>query len=178
MITMLHQNRIDIALGVAPENDPALEIRPIFKDELLFAFAASHRWAAATALSREELRTQPLILYQRSSLTAQWVDQYFRDLDNVPSTIMEIANVEAIKELVKLNLGVAVLAPWTVEKELVRGTLCMRPLGPKPLRRQWAILALTGRRWNLAEETLCRLCRALAASLRMDRRDLPPATGK
>jgi len=178
MITMLHQNRIDIALGVAPENDPALEIRPIFKDELLFAFAASHRWAAATALSREELRTQPLILYQRSSLTAQWVDQYFRDLDIVPSTIMEIANVEAIKELVKLNLGVAVLAPWTVEKELVRGTLCMRPLGPKPLRRQWAILALTGRRWNLAEETLCRLCRALAASLRMDRRDLPPATGK
>ena len=90
---------------------------------------------------------------------------------------MEIADVEAIKELVKLDLGVAVLAPWTVDKELVRGTLCMRPLGPKPLRRQWAIVSLAGRRWNLAEETFSRLCGAMAAGLRMDRRDLPqPAT--
>jgi DNA-binding transcriptional LysR family regulator len=108
-------------------------------------------------------------------LTAQLVDQYFRELGIVPSTIMEIANIEAIKELVKLNLGVAILAPWTVEKELARGTLCMRPLGAKALRRQWAIIGLGGRRWNLAEETFSRLCRVMAASFRMDRRDLPPS---
>src|SRR5213594_3055680 len=38
MINMIQQNRIDLALGVAPENDSGLEIRPIFKDELLFTF--------------------------------------------------------------------------------------------------------------------------------------------
>src|SRR5438552_10869323 len=178
MVTLLHQNRVDLALGVAPEEDAALEIRPIFRDELLFAFAPSHRWANAHSIPREELRTQPLILYQRTSLTAQLVDHYFRELDLVPSTIMEIANIEAIKELVKQNLGVAVLAPWTVEKELARGSLCMRPLGSKPLRRQWAITALTGRRWNLPEETFWRLCRTVAASFRMDRRDLPQDGGK
>ena len=169
MVSMIEENRIDLALGIAPENNRGLEIRPIFKDELLFAFSPSHRWANAHAIPR----TQPLILYQRSSLTAQLVDQYFRELDIVPSTVMEIANIEAIKELVKLNLGVAVLAPWTVEKELGRGSLCMRPLGAKPLRRQWAIVSLAGRRWNLAEETFSRLCRTVAASLRTDRRDLP-----
>ncbi len=176
MIGLLQQNRIDLALGVAPEGNGSLEIRPIFRDELLFAFAPSHPWATAQTISREELRTQPLILYQRTSLTAQLLDKYFRDLDLVPSTIMEIANVEAIKELVKQNLGVAILAPWTVDKELARGALCMRPLGPKPLRRQWAITGLVGRRWNLAEETFCRLCRTVAASFRMDRRDLPAKT--
>lgn len=176
LVNMIQQNRIDLALGVAPESDARLEIRPIFKDELLFAFAPSHRWAKAHSIPREELRTQPFILYQRSSLTAQLIDQYFRELQIVPSTVMEIANIEAIKELVKLNLGVAILAPWTVEKELARGTLAMRPLGPKPLRRQWAVLSLAGRRWNLAEETFCRLCRTVAASSRMDRRDLPRET--
>lgn len=178
LVTLIQQNRIDLALGVAPESHAGLDIRPIFKDELLFTFAPSHRWAAAHTIPRDELRTQPLILYQRSSLTAQLVDQYFRDLDLVPSTIMEIANIEAIKELVKLNLGVAVLAPWTVQKELARGTLCMRPLGAKPLRRQWAIVSLAGRRWNLAEETFSRLCRSTAASFRMDRRDLPQPADK
>lgn len=173
MVELLEQNKIDLALGITPENNGSLEIRPIFKDELLFAFAPSHPWATAHSIPREQMRTQPLILYQRSSLTAQLVDRYFRDLEIAPSTVMEIANTEAIKELVKLDLGVAVMAPWTVEKELVRGTLCMRPLGPKPLRRQWAIISLAGRRWNLAEETFCRLCRTVSAGFRMDRRDLP-----
>ena len=177
MVGLIQQNQIDLALGVAPESKDGLEIRTVFKDELLFTFAPSHRWRTVRTIARDELRTQPLILYQRSSLTGHLVDQYFRELDIVPSTIMEIADVEAIKELVKLDLGVAVLAPWTVDKELVRGTLCMRPLGPKPLRRQWAIVSLAGRRWNLAEETFSRLCGAMAAGLRMDRRDLPrPAT--
>jgi DNA-binding transcriptional LysR family regulator len=175
MVNLLQQNRIDLALGVAPESTGALDMRPIFRDELLFTFGPSHPWATAPSISREDLRTQPLILYQRSSLTAELVDKYFRDMDIVPSTIMEIANIEAIKELVKLNLGVAVLAPWTVEKELVRGSLRMRPLGAKALRRQWAIITLAGRRWNLAEETFCRLCRTLVAGFRMDRKDLPAA---
>ena len=178
MVNLLHQNRIDLALGVAPEADGGLEIRPVFKDELLFTFSPSHDWASGHTISREQLRTQPLILYQRTSLTAKLVDEYFREIDLVPSTIMEIANTEAIKELVKLNLGVAVLSPWTVDKELVRGSLCMRPIGPKPLRRQWAITSLAGRRWNLAEETFCRLCQSMAASFRMDRRDLPQGKGK
>jgi len=173
MVNLMEQNRLDFVLGLSPENNGSLEIRPIFKDELLFAFAPTHKWRNAHTISREDLRTQPLILYQRSSVTAQMIDSYFREIKIEPSTIMEIANIEAIKELVKLNLGVAVLAPWTVDKELARGSLCMRPIGSKPLRRQWAIVSLAGRRWNLAEETFCRLCRTIAASFRMDRRDLP-----
>src|SRR5207249_4775358 len=166
MVNLLQQNRIDLALGVAPESHGALDMRPIFRDELLFTFCPSHPWATAPSISREELRTQPLILYQRSSLTAELVDKYFRDLDIVPSAIMEIANIEAIKELVKLNLGVAVLAPWTVEKELVRGSLCMRPLGSKPLRRKWAVLSLAGRRWHMSEETFLRFCQTVTAGYR------------
>src|SRR5207249_4691609 len=67
IVSLLQQNRIDLALAVAPENDGRLEIRPVFKDELLFTFAPTHRWANGHPISRQELRTQPLILYQRSS---------------------------------------------------------------------------------------------------------------
>ena len=67
------------------------------------------------------------------------------------------------------------LAPWTADKELVRGTLRVRPVGSKPLRRQWVIAYLPGRRLNLLEETFCRLCRNFAAGLRLDRHDVPRA---
>jgi hypothetical protein len=53
----------------------------------------------------------------------------------------------------------------------------MRPLAVKPLKRQWVIIALAGRRLNLAEETFCKLCRNHAAGIRLDRRDVPPLSG-
>ena len=101
------------------------------------------------------------------------MEAYFHSLDLVPSTIMEIASTEAIKELVKLNLGVSVMAPWAADRELVRGSLRMRPLGSKPVRRHWVVASLAGRRLSLIEETFCRLCRQIASGLRMDRRDIP-----
>jgi DNA-binding transcriptional LysR family regulator len=173
MVELLRAHKIDLAIGLAPENNGGLESRSLFRDELMFVFAPSHPWAAGRPLSRDELRTQPLILYQRSSFTARLVSDFFQKLDLVPSTIMEIASMEAIKELVKLNLGVSVLAPWAADQELARGTLKMRPLGTKPLARRWAALWLAGRRLTLPEETFCKLCRSHAAALRLDRKDVP-----
>jgi len=175
MLPLLEQNRIDLALGILPERDPRFDTRPVFRDELLLAFAPSHPWADGRAISAEELRKQPLILYQRNSYTARLVDEFFRKLNLVPSTVMEVASTEAIKELVKLNLGVSVLAPWVADKELTRGSLRMRPPGLRPLRRQWGLTTLAGRRLNLVEELFCRLCQAHSTAMRLDRKDVPAA---
>jgi DNA-binding transcriptional LysR family regulator len=145
----------------------------LFRDELMFVFAASHPWAAGRPINREDMRRQPFILYRNSSITAYLTDEFFRKLDFEPATTMEVGSIEAIKELVKLNLGVSVLAPWTVERELGQGSLRMRPLGTKPLTRQWVVASHVGRRLSLAEETFYRLCRKQTASMRLDRKDVP-----
>ena len=172
LVGLLRAGKVDLGIGLAPENQSGLDSRVVFRDELMFVFAPSHPWSVARTISREELSKQPLILYQRSSVTAQIVADYFKDLGVVPSTIMEIGNIEAIKELVQLNLGVSVLAPWTADRELTRGRLKLRPMGAKPLAREWAVMAIAGRRLNLAEEMFCKLCRQHAAAMRLDRRDL------
>lgn len=172
MTELVQTNKVDLALGVAPENHTGLELRAIFRDELMFAFAPSHPWAAGRPISHEELSRQSLILPQRSSLTTQLITRFFNNLNLAPGAIMEIADIEAIKELVKLDLGVSVLGPWTVEKELLRGKLKMRPLGPKPLTRHWVVISLAGRRLTPEEETFCRLCRNYTTGLRLDRRDV------
>jgi DNA-binding transcriptional LysR family regulator len=173
LVGQIEKNKLDLAIGIAPENSAGLDVRPIFKDELLFVFAPGHPWGNGHTITRDELRMQPLVLYQRNSYTAHLVEEYFRNLDLVPSTVMEIDSIEAIKELVKLNLGVSVLAPWAVERELIRGTLRMRAPGPRPLRRQWAILSIAGRRLGLVEESFVKQCRLVASSLRLDRKDIP-----
>nr|MDQ3624563.1 hypothetical protein [Verrucomicrobiota bacterium] len=51
------------------------------------------------------------ILYERTSYTFQMIQDYFRGREQVLFTFMELGSMEAIKELVKLNLGVSILAP-------------------------------------------------------------------
>jgi DNA-binding transcriptional LysR family regulator len=172
-IELLRTNKVDLALGIAPENSNGLELRPIFRDELMFVFSALHPWADGRSITRDEIRAQQFIIYQRSSVTADMIDEHFRQLEIVPSVAMEVDSVGAITELLKLNLGVSVLAPWTVEQELTRKTLKLRPLGAKPVRRQWSAISLATRRMTLAEENFCRLCRHQTAGMRLDRGDVP-----
>ncbi|HEY2083040.1 MAG TPA: LysR family transcriptional regulator substrate-binding protein, partial [Verrucomicrobiae bacterium] len=172
-VELLRANKVDLALGIAPENTTGLELRPIFRDELMFVFSSAHPWSDGRPITRDEIRAQPFIIYQRASVTAELIDQHFRQLEIAPNIAMEVDSIGAITELLKLDLGVSVLAPWTVESELTRKTLKMRPLGAKPLRRQWSVISLSARRMTLAEENFCRLCRNQTSGMRLDRGDVP-----
>src|SRR5947209_2599858 len=71
LVELIREGRLDLGLGVLPSNSSSdLELRPIFRDELMFVFSAAHAWAAGKSLTREEIRAQPFILYQRASLTS------------------------------------------------------------------------------------------------------------
>lgn len=172
-VELLRANKVDLALGVAPENTTGLELRPIFRDELMFVFSSAHPWSDGRTITRDEIRAQQFIVYQRTSVTAELIDEHFRQLQIAPNIAIEVDSIGAITELLKLNLGVSVLAPWTVESELTRKTLKMRPVGAKPLRRQWSVISLAARRMTLGEENFCRLCRNQTAGMRLDRGDVP-----
>lgn len=173
VVDLLERNKIDLALGVAPDQTPGLQVRQLFRDELLLTMAPAHPWVTARAIPRADIPHQSLLLYQHASLTAQLVNEHFRAEGQMPMNIMEIGSIPAIKELVKLNVGVAILAPWTCAHELKQRTLHMRPLGASPLSRSWCMVSLAGREFNEIEETFLRLCRKHVTSIRTDRRDLP-----
>jgi LysR family transcriptional regulator, low CO2-responsive transcriptional regulator len=174
LLDLLHQHKVDLALSLTPANPTALAVRPAFKDELMFVFPPDHNWADGRPITLDEIRAQPFIAYQRSSLTAQLVEDYFRQLHITPGVIMEVASTAAILQLVKNKLGVSIVAPWAAEPDVAQGALKMRPLGSKSLWRRWSVISLASHRMTLAEETFCRFCRTCTAGMRLDRRDLPP----
>lgn len=170
---LLDRNEIDLFLAAGLDRRDGLTIHPVFRDELMFVFSSTRPWADGKPLTPERLRGHPLILYSRTSPTACEVIAQLDAIGFVPATVMEVGSIEAIKELVRLNLGVSVLAPWVANRELQRGTLRMRPLGRQHLRREWVLATLAGRRLTPAGADLLRLCRAHAAGLRLDHRDVP-----
>ena len=165
LVAALLHHRIDLALAPEVTKEPRLECHPLFSDALQFAVSPQHPWAQAGRVEREDIPRQSFIFYNKQSITFRLIEDYFRHEQMVLNTVIELGSMEAIKELVKLGLGVSILAPWVARKEIEEGSLVALPLGRRKLHRRWGILHWRGKRLNLAEETFVGLCDSACATL-------------
>jgi LysR family transcriptional regulator, low CO2-responsive transcriptional regulator len=162
MIAALRDRRIDLAVNLEPRRDEPLSFRPLFTDELSFVLSPLHPWAREERVERSQIAKQHYILYGKRSYTASMIEEYFREEDIVLYSSIDLGSMEAIKELVKLGLGISILATWTCRKEIEERSLVSLPLGKRKLRRRWGVLHWRGRRLSLAEETFIGLCEQVA----------------
>ena len=161
-IESLRAHRIDLAVNLEPRREDQLEFRPLFTDELLFVMSPIHEWARAGRVPRDDIARQHYILYGKTSYTFQMIEEYFREENIVLHSLLDLGNMEAIKELVKLGLGISIIAPWTAKKDIEAGSLVTLPLGRRKLKRRWGVLHWKGRRLDLAQETFIRLCESVS----------------
>jgi DNA-binding transcriptional LysR family regulator len=161
-IEALREHEIDLAIALEPMRSESIDFRPLFTDELMFVVDPLHPWAKAGKVVRREIGRQHYILYGKGSYTFRLVAEYFRTEEIVLNSLIDLGSMDAIKELVKLGLGVSVLAPWTARKELEEGSLVGLPLGRRKLRRRWGVLYWHGRQFSLAEETFIGLCESVS----------------
>jgi DNA-binding transcriptional LysR family regulator len=159
-IAALRERRVDICVGLEPESQGDLSFRKHASDELSFIVHPLHPWAEKGAADPAQMATQNYILYGKRSLTAGIVTRYFASKGITLRSMIELANTQAILELVSLGLGVGILANWVIQEPLNRGVVQAIPVGRRKLRRSWGCTLLKGRRLSLAEETFCGLCKA------------------
>ena len=139
-LDLLEQKQIDCAICLEPPGEDRFEFRPLFSDELLFIVGADHPWAVNRRVERNEIPDQNYVLYNKGTYTFALIEKYFRDEQITLNTVIELRSMEAIKELVKVGVGISILAPWVAEKEIAEGSLSAFPLWKKKLKRQWGVL--------------------------------------
>jgi DNA-binding transcriptional LysR family regulator len=164
-LELLRQNRVDIALTLQPANDEQITFRPLFSDELKFLVSPNHPWAKRGRLTRAEIPEQNYILYNKNSFTFRIISRYFAQEAINLRSFLELGSMEAIKEMVKLGLGVGILAPWIAQKEIEEGSLVAIPAGRRKLRRHWGLSHWRSRRLSLPEETFAGLCKSVSDNL-------------
>ena len=170
-VNLLQDNRIDLAVSLQPKHGAMVEFVPLFTDEMAFLMAPTPPWARSGQVTRSEIPRQNYVLYNKKSATFRLIEEYFREEEMALNTVIELGSMDAIKELVKLGLGISILAPWVANRELEDKSLVAMPLGRRKLKRHWGVLHRAGKRLSLAEETLVGLCRSATAGLSTD---LPP----
>lgn len=157
----LENGLLDLAISLKPRDVSRLTCHAIFEDELVFLISALHPWRKHPP-KPADLANETYIVSSRNSYTFALVNDYFLKLGVRPRSFMELGSTEAIKELVKLGLGVALVAPWIVRAEIKSRELVALPLVKGRVRRQWVVAHLKDKPLTLAEQTFMGLCREAA----------------
>lgn len=157
ILERLEKHKIDVGLCLKPRDPAHLEWQTLFSDQLAFLTDSLHPWLTQPPRTRD-LADQTYIVSSRNSATFDLIEDYFLKLGVRPRSLIELGNTEAIKELVKLGLGVAIAAPWVAGAELNAGSLACVPLLRGRIQRQWIVASLKDRPTTLPERTFGGLC--------------------
>lgn len=138
-LAALREGEIDVALLTSDPGDDRVEARSLFSDEVVFVVAATHPLAAREALSRRDLLAHTMVSTHAPKEESRWfVRKVFGR--NKPLPRFELMPLtEAVVDLARAGLGVAVLSEWVVGPHLGRGDLSVKRLAKGELRRPWTL---------------------------------------
>lgn len=161
-VRAVEENAIDIGFVSLPATaGRSLVIEDVVDDELVAV--SSPEAATAEDPSPEALAALPLILYENRGSCRRQVDSWFAGAGITPKPAMSLGNVEAIKAMVRVGLGHAVLPASAVRSTGGGEGLVYRSLRP----RLFLSLATVVRR----DKRLTRALRETLSALRALRDD-------
>ena len=140
---MLKSYQIDIAIVEGDVSDPAIRTIRLDTDNLAVAVSNEHPLASRPSVTIDELRRERLILRLPSSGTRTLFDANLESRGMSPddfNVILEVDNIATIKDLVRRNYGVSVLARSACMDELRKGKIRMLPIEDLTMVRQINLL--------------------------------------
>ncbi|NPC52178.1 LysR family transcriptional regulator [Corallococcus sp. AB032C] len=137
-VPALVAGELDVALLTTSTVPRAgLESRPLFSDEIIFVVAASHPLASRRALTREDLREHIVLTGQTPAAESHWFMTQVFGRERPRLRVERLPLTEAILDVARAGLGVAVLSEWISTPHLGKGDLVVKRLASGPLRRPW-----------------------------------------
>lgn len=99
----------------------------LWKDELVLAVPAKHRWAEKEEISLKNIFKEPFILREAGSGTLKIMEDYLKtsgsiDVDSL-NVMARFGTSTAVKEGIKAGLGVSILSSRAIDTELKTGIL-------------------------------------------------------
>ena len=122
----------------------ALVSMPVMREELLLVTAPQHPLARKKQVTPQDLARQPFVLFEAGSGTRRAIEEFFVSEAIAPTVVTETENVEIIKALVRINMGVTIIPYQAVAREVRSGhLLCARIAGQQLVRETgWVHLRL------------------------------------
>lgn len=132
----LLEGKLDLAIMSSTIRDARVVVRPVFEDEQVAVVARDHPLARSPFVRLADFRKERLITYVERE-DSHFVTRVLEPAGVVPRAILPVQLTEAILEMTRAGLGIAVLARWAVAPYLHDGSLRALRVTAEGLRRQW-----------------------------------------
>jgi LysR family transcriptional regulator for metE and metH len=136
-VEMILAGKVDLGLMSTPVRDRRLASRRVFDDELVVIAAPHHRFARQARVRLSQMRDETLFIYPPKEESGP-LQNVLLPAGAAPARIEEVQLTEAITELVKAGLGVAILARWAVQPLIDAGAIVGRSLPARGMHRVWS----------------------------------------
>ena len=136
----------DLELGVigSKSSHKSLLSHELWKDELVLAIHARHRWALKREISIEEISKEPFILREVGSGTLKIMEEFLRKsgskgIDSL-RVVARFGSSTAVKEGIKAGLGVSILSSRALGPEVEMGMLKSLKIKDLPMFRSFHLI--------------------------------------
>ncbi|WP_343101628.1 LysR family transcriptional regulator [Romboutsia sp. MSSM.1001216sp_RTP31141st1_G3_RTP31141_220114] len=114
---LILNNKVDIAFIEGTVNSKEIILKDIWTDELVFISSINYEWNGKKYLDIEDLKNNKFIIREDGSGTRQRFEGFLENNDIKFNSYIELSNLEAILNYVKLNIGVSCVPYMSVLSE-------------------------------------------------------------
>lgn len=157
----------DLGLVTLPVEEPSLHVESVMREELLLVTSPQHPLARKRLIHPQDLTRQPFVLFEAGSNSRRTIEEFFVREQIAPKVITETENVEIIKALVRIRMGISIIPYQAVAREVSSGQLfCARIVG-QHLYRETGWIHLKSSRLPRAVEEMKRIFKDIRPRLKL-----------
>lgn len=135
---------IDLAIENIKVNAPQIVYRRLFDDEMFAVVHKDHPWANKTYVTARHFKDEHLINYDHAVEDVVFYQRVLQPAGVVPKSWTKLPMTDAIVEMVRAGMGVAVLGRWSIRPYLESAELRTIRVTRGGLKRTWYAATLRG----------------------------------
>jgi len=142
---MVVEGEADLGIVAYPEPRPNLITIPFYQDELVVICNETHPFADRETIRLQDLNECSFIAFEEGIPTRRAIDAVLRRHGIRIHIRMQCDNIEILKKMVEVGLGVSVVPAFSVQQEMRLGTLKSLVISNYSLKRPLAIVHRKGK---------------------------------
>lgn len=138
----LTEGKIDLAIVSDTIDHPSIYFEPLIQDEMVVVMSKENPLSKLTQIDFKDFSNQNLILYDLPEEKNYVLKHILHEQRAFINSIQKVQLTEAIIQLVRANLGVSIVAKWSLKPFLHEDQLKIIPIKHNKGVRTWYIASL------------------------------------
>ncbi len=162
--TSLHLDKLkgsdlELVVGLKPESSDSHIYRALYQDHLALVVSPFHPLADINGPLDHLLHEHQFIVSGIANESTRQIHQWLQDKRGNTTGELVLGDMQAIKEMAKIGIGIGIIAPWVAARELEEGSLKIIQAKGLEIEREWGVFHSSNHQPSLLEETFIGLTR-------------------